>query len=118
MEKKRHLIIAIFFYIAGTAAAIYVGAFLMIIKPIYLLYTGFVSHTLTAGFVIRMCVRLFLSATVFGFIWSVGYVLFNRFMGTEDPDWSKLNPKTLMDEADEIDDIITAESEPSTEVIS
>ena len=92
MEKKKHFVIAVAFYVLGTLAALYFGVFLMFLKPVYLLWLGFIQHKLHAGFVLHMLVHIALSSTMFGFIWCIGYVFFNHFMGTEDPDWESLNP--------------------------
>lgn len=92
MEKKKHLFIAVTFYVIGTLAALYIGVFLMLLKPIYMLVLHFLRHDLTAGFVLKMLLYIALSGTIFGFIWCLGYTFFNHFMGTEDPNWAELNP--------------------------
>ncbi len=98
MEKKKHLFIAITFYVLGTLAALYIGVFLMLLKPMYMLVIHFLRHDLTAGFVLKMLLHMALSGTIFGFIWCLGYTFFNHFMGTEDPNWDELNPQDISEE--------------------
>ena len=37
-------------------------------------------------------VKILFSTTLTGLIWCIGYIGYNHFKGTEDPDWDKLNP--------------------------
>jgi len=97
---KRHRKTAITFYILGTIAALYVGVFLLIVKPVYDLYIGITTGLLSFHYIFPILIKILLSGTVGGFVWCIGYVMFNHFMGTEDPDWDALNPKEEPDETE------------------
>ena len=38
-------------------------------------------------------VKMIVSTTVAGLIWCIGYIAYNHFKGTEDPDWDELKAK-------------------------
>lgn len=63
----------------------------MLIVPVRDLLGAFAAGTLSASMILVSVIKIFLSLTVGGFLWCVGYVGYNYFRGTEDPDWEEIN---------------------------
>ncbi len=59
----------------GTVLAVYVGIWKMIVKPVAGLYIAYKTGQLTFLFVVIALVKCWLSLTVCGLIWSVGYMI-------------------------------------------
>ncbi len=59
----------------GTVLAVYVGIWKMIVKPVAGLYIAYKTGQLTFLFVAAVLVKCWLSLTVCGLIWSVGYMI-------------------------------------------
>ena len=66
---------------------------MMLIQPIRLLLTAFSAKTLTFRMLVNCIIKIALSTTVGGFLWCLGYIGFNHFRGTEEPDWEQLEKK-------------------------
>lgn len=93
MKKKWGSIIGVFCNTVGVFCALYVGGYLMLIKPIHTLMNAFSSGTLTFTMLIWNIVIIALSTTFAGFVWCIGYILYNFFKGTDDPDWEAIEQK-------------------------
>jgi hypothetical protein len=93
MKKKMKMAhcLALLCNVFGTIAAVYVGGWLMLLQPVYMLYTSFAGGTLTLPLVVSCAVKMLLSTTFAGLVWCIGYIGFNYFKGDEDPDWTALN---------------------------
>ena len=88
--KKIRKALAILCLVAGGVLSIYVGGYLMLFRPIQTLISTFNEGTMTLHLLIVAIVKIALSATFAGFVWCVGYVGYNHFIGTEDPDWEAI----------------------------
>ena len=93
MKKKWNLLLGIICYTLGVFLTIYIGGWVMLIKPIRLLLTAFSAKTLTFTMLVNCIIKIALSTTVGGFLWCLGYIGFNHFRGTEEPDWENLEKK-------------------------
>jgi hypothetical protein len=80
-------------YVLGLAAAIYIGGVLMLLEPIEVLYHAYCIGTLTLMLVVVNGIKILLSTTIGGFVWCLGYIGYNHFKGTEDPDWDEINAR-------------------------
>ena len=45
---------------------------------------------LTLSLIIACAIKILFSTTLAGLIWCIGYIGYNHFKGTEDPDWEVL----------------------------
>lgn len=68
-------------YLAATILALYVGGWMMILKPIEGTVTAYLAGTLTIKGVAVTALKCVLSATVASAIWCSGYILKNKFIG-------------------------------------
>lgn len=90
MKKKGYHLLALLCYIAGIALAGYIGVWLMMVQPVCHLVFAFTADEFTIGMLIICVIKLVLSTTIAGVVWCVGYVGYNHFKGTEDPDWDHI----------------------------
>lgn len=93
MKKRWSKVLGVLCYTMGIFCALYVGGWLMLISPINTLITEFSSGELSLTVLIISIVKIALSATFGGFVWCIGYIGYNFFKGTEDPDWDALEKK-------------------------
>lgn len=93
MKKRVKKILSIICLILGSFFSLYVGAWLMLIKPIHFLITSFSGGTLEMKDLIACIIKIAFSTTFAGLVWCVGYIGYNHFIGTEDPDWEQLEAK-------------------------
>ncbi len=61
--------------LVGTLLALYIGVWKMIIKPLAKLYVVYRAGQLTILFLIVTVIKCWLSLTVVGLIWSIGYMI-------------------------------------------
>ena len=92
MKKNVQRILAMTCYLLGVLLAVCYGGWKMFIKPIEKLIVVGMAGELTLTFVLANLFTILMSTTVAGFIFCIGYIGYNYFKGTEDPDWSLLNP--------------------------
>ena len=97
MKKKWNLLLGIICYALGVFLTIYIGGWVMLIQPVHLLLTAFSAKTLTFMMLVNCIIKIALSTTVGGFLWCLGYIGFNYFRGTEEPDWEQLERKRKED---------------------
>jgi hypothetical protein len=93
MRKKVQMLLGGVCYVLGLAAAIYIGGVLMVLHPISALYTAYRLGTLTVFSVIVNVIKILFSTTIAGLVWCIGYIGYNHFKGTEDPDWDEINAR-------------------------
>ena len=62
----------------------------MICRPLGAIYFAFVNGELTLSLIIACAIKILFSTTLAGLIWCIGYIGYNHFKGTEDPDWEVL----------------------------
>ncbi len=70
--KKAAGWLSVFF---GTVLGIYIGIWRMLVKPLLGLYVSFCSGEVTIVLLIATAVKCWLSLTVGGLIWSIGYMI-------------------------------------------
>lgn len=87
--KKIQMLLANLCYVIGVFASIYVGGWLMLILPIQEVLMAFDKGTLTFAMLAVNILKIALSTTFAGFVWTIGYIGYNYFRGTDDPDWSQ-----------------------------
>lgn len=88
MKKLISAGLALFCYALGIIFGFYFGIWKMLCLPLAGLYMALVSGELTIMMVVISLIQVLFSTTLAGLIWCVGYIGFNYFRGTEDPDWS------------------------------
>lgn len=93
MKKKWSMILGVICYALGIFCSIYVGGWLMLIKPIQGLLTAYTMKTLTFTFLLKSIVKIAFSSTFGGLVWCIGYIGYNFFRGTDDPDWNAIEEK-------------------------
>lgn len=93
MKKKWSKILGVICYALGVFCALYVGGWLMLIKPIQVLLAAFSGGTLTFTLLIYNIIIIALSTTFAGLVWCIGYIGYNFFKGTDDPDWEAIEKK-------------------------
>jgi hypothetical protein len=87
MKKKMQMVAAGICYLLGIAASLYVGGWLMIACPIRVLYRAYLAQAITIRLLVGCIVKILLSTTMSGLVWCMGYIGYNYFKGTEDPEW-------------------------------
>lgn len=75
MEKKLKKAAGNLSVLLGTVLAVYVGFWRMIVKPLAGLYLTYQAGELTVIYVAAVIVKCWLSLTVGGLIWSIGYMV-------------------------------------------
>lgn len=68
-------------YLVGTILALYVGGWMMIFKPLEGTVMAYMAGTLTFKGVAVTLLKVILSTTAAGAIWSSGYILKQKFIG-------------------------------------
>lgn len=90
MKKQVKAVLGLICYALGIIFALYVGFWQMICRPLAGLYFALVAGELTLSMILACAVKLLFSTTFAGLIWCIGYIGYNYFKGTEDPDWETL----------------------------
>lgn len=90
MKKHVKAVLGLICYGLGIVLALYVGLWHMICRPVAGLYFAFVAGELTLSMILACSVKVLFSTTFAGLIWCIGYIGYNYFKGTEDPDWEEL----------------------------
>lgn len=90
MKKKISKILALVCLILGSFFALYVGGWLLLVRPICTVLSRFSDGTLDMSTLVWSIVKIAFSMTFAGLVWCVGYVGYNHFIGTEDPDWEAI----------------------------
>lgn len=73
------MLMAFICYAIGVIASLYVGGWMMLILPVHDLYVAYRQGGLNVLLITISVVKILLSSTVAGFIWCLGYILYNRF---------------------------------------
>ena len=93
MKKKVSHILGVLCYALGIFFALYVGGWLMLIKPIHMLMDAFSNDSLTLTLLLKSIIKVAFSTTFAGLVWCIGYIGYNHFKGTEDPDWAAIEER-------------------------
>ena len=93
MKKKCDKLLGILCYALGILAALYVGGYLMLIKPIHVIIIAFGNDMLTLPLLLKSIIKIAFSTTFAGLVWCIGYIGYNFFKGDEDPDWAAIEAR-------------------------
>lgn len=93
--KKWRKLLGIASYSLGVFSSLYVGGYLMLIKPVGKIMNAFSADTLTFSILIYNLIIIAFSTTFAGLVWCLGYIGYNFFKGTEDPDWEAMEQAWL-----------------------
>ena len=93
MKKKCDKLLGILCYALGILAALYVGGYLMLIKPIHVIIIAFGNDMLTLPLLLESIIKIAFSTTFAGLVWCIGYIGYNFFKGNEDPDWAAIEAR-------------------------
>lgn len=75
MEKKIRKVAGDLSVLLGSVLAVYVGIWRMLLKPLAGLYLAYKAGDLTIFYVAVTLIKCWLSLTVGGLIWSIGYMV-------------------------------------------
>lgn len=89
--KRLRMLLANICYVAGVFASVYVGGWLMLIVPVGELFSALREGELTVTMLGADIIKIALSTTFAGLVWTIGYIGYNHFRGTEDPKWDQEN---------------------------
>lgn len=84
MNRNFRIIISVAVYFFGLAASVYVGGWVMLLKPIRGTIAAYTLGTLTLSQLIVTIIKCIFSLTVAGFIWCVGYIVSNHIYDSRD----------------------------------
>ncbi|MCF0130903.1 MAG: hypothetical protein HUJ71_04210 [Pseudobutyrivibrio sp.] len=79
MKKTAKKTLAILFSCLGYALAIFVGGYVLFLRPVFLLFTGFTAGTLTKTLLVRCVIEVFIASTVGGAIWCIFDIIAGLF---------------------------------------
>ena len=82
MKKKCNKLLGLLCYALGILAALYVGGYLMLIKPIHVIIMAFGNDMLTLPLLLKSIIKIAFSTTFAGLVWCIGYITFVREMRT------------------------------------
>lgn len=90
MGKQWKRLMGFLCYGAGIACSLYYGLWKFLVKPLGALLTAWMAGTVTLSFFLACSIKMVVSTTLTGLIWCIGYIGYNYFKGTEDPDWEAM----------------------------
>mgnify|MGYP006370815551 CR=1 FL=1 len=101
MKKHISMMCAIICYAIGVIASVYFGLWKMLFLPIHTLAISFRTGGMTFPSVASCGVKILLSTTMAGLIWCIGYMAYNHFKGTEDPDFKAMEEERQLAEKEQ-----------------
>lgn len=84
MIRNIRMLLAAIIYLTGFAVAVYVGGWVMIIKPVKYTISAYTLGTLTLSQLIVSVIKCISSLTVTGLIWCLGYIASNHIYDSRD----------------------------------
>ncbi|MBO6214484.1 MAG: hypothetical protein J6N76_02980 [Lachnospiraceae bacterium] len=84
MGKGFRRVMELILSIGGTLLSVYVGGYLLLIRPVLKLYGLFMAGGLTTPLLFRYVIEVFLSMTVGGAIWCLFDILAGKFRDREE----------------------------------
>ena len=84
MNRNIRMLLAMIIYLTGFAVAIYVGGWVMIIKPVKYTISAYALGTLTLSQLVVSVMKCISSLTVTGLIWCLGYIASNHIYDSRD----------------------------------
>lgn len=90
MRKQWKRLMGCLCYGAGIVCSLYYGLWKLLVLPVGSLISAWMAGTITLTFVVACGIKILVSTTLTGLIWCIGYMGYNYFKGTEDPDWEAM----------------------------
>ncbi|MCI8490560.1 MAG: hypothetical protein HFJ04_10060 [Lachnospiraceae bacterium] len=84
MSRNVRIILSTAIYFLGLAVAIYIGGWVMLIKPVKQTIVAYTLGTLTLPQLIIAVIKCISSLTVAGLIWCLGYIASNHIFDSRD----------------------------------
>lgn len=101
MKKHINAMLGFVCYTIGVLAAGYYGLWKMLVVPLHTLYSSLMAGNLQLTLLVECIIKILFSTTMAGLIWCIGYIAYNHFKGTEDPDWEAMEAKQHLAEEEE-----------------
>ena len=79
MKKNAKRALAVLFSILGTVLGLFIGGYVLFVRPVYWLIIGFKGGTLTAGMILINVFKIFIASTVGGAIWCICDIIAGHF---------------------------------------
>ncbi|MCI7323557.1 MAG: hypothetical protein MR508_09750 [Lachnospiraceae bacterium] len=90
MRKQWKRLMGFLCYGAGIVCSLYYGLWKLLVLPVGSLISAWMAGTITLTFVVACGIKILVSTTLAGLIWCIGYMGYNYFKGTDDPDWEAM----------------------------
>lgn len=90
MKKHVNALLGFVCYTIGVIGAAYYGLWKMLVLPIHTLVVSFQEGNMQMTLLAACVVKILFSTTMAGLIWCLGYMAYNHFKGTQDPDWEAM----------------------------
>ncbi|QFJ53505.1 hypothetical protein [Pseudobutyrivibrio xylanivorans] len=86
MKKNAKRALAVLFSILGTVLGLYIGGYVLFVRSVYWLVTGFTAGTLSAGMLLVNVIKIFIASTVGGAIWCLCDIIASHIKGLPEDD--------------------------------
>ncbi len=86
MKKNAKKALAVLFSVLGTVLGLYIGGYMLFVRPVYWLVIGFTDGTLTAGMLLVNIFKIFIASTVGGAIWCLCDIIASHIKGLPEDD--------------------------------
>lgn len=84
MSRNIRMALSVAIYLLGMAVSVYVGGWVLLLKPVKETIAAYTLGTLTLPQLVISGVKCISSMTVSGFIWCVGYIASNHIFDSRD----------------------------------
>lgn len=101
MKKHINALLGFVCYTIGVIAAAYYGVWKMLVLPLHTLVVSFLAGNLNVTLLAVCVVKILFSTTMAGLIWCIGYIAYNHFKGTQDPDWEAMEKEYMAEKEEE-----------------
>ncbi|MCR5416251.1 MAG: hypothetical protein K6E79_05605 [Pseudobutyrivibrio sp.] len=86
MRENAKKAMAVLFSLLGTVLGLYIGGYWLFVRPVYWLFVGFRTGTLTAHILIINIIKIFVASTVGGGIWCIFDIIASQFRDLPEDD--------------------------------
>ena len=84
MGRNIRMALSVAIYILGLAVSVYVGGWIMLLKPVKETIAAYTLSTLTLTQLLISVIKCISSMTVSGLIWCIGYIASNHIFDSRD----------------------------------
>ena len=84
MGRNIRMALSVAIYILGLAVSVYVGGWIMLLKPVKETIAAYTLGTLTLTQLLISVIKCISSMTVSGLIWCIGYIASNHIFDSRD----------------------------------